>query len=87
MTHTGGSTYTTNITAMPYQTNVQYRIIASDNANNSAVNDNQGSLYTYVVIPELPSSLTFVLVFSITTVAIIFLKNKKKQDADKSPLI
>ncbi len=52
MTPSGGNSYAVNITAMPNQTVVRYKIIASDNSNNTAVNDNSGLLYTYTVIPE-----------------------------------
>ena len=48
----GGGTYTANITAMPGQTYVKYKVIAYDDADNAAVDDNSGLLYTYTVISE-----------------------------------
>lgn len=72
----GGDTFTANITAMPYQTNVKYLIIAYDSFNNSALNDNSGFHFTYTVIPEFPS-LIAPLLFMITTllIAIVYRKS------------
>ncbi|MEM2917816.1 MAG: hypothetical protein QXN63_05655 [Candidatus Bathyarchaeia archaeon] len=36
---------------------VKYKIIAYDNAKNIKVDDNNGQYYTYMVIPEYPSTL------------------------------
>ncbi len=66
MTWIGGDTYTANITEMPYQTNVRYKIIAYDNSNNSAVNDNDENFYTYIVISEF-SSVAIIMVFFVAT--------------------
>jgi hypothetical protein len=47
---------------MPNQTNVKYKIVAYDNFNNSAVNDNTGLYFTYTVIPEFPSMIVPLLI-------------------------
>jgi hypothetical protein len=72
-----GNTYVADIPAMPDQTNVKYRIIAYDNQNNFAVNDNSGAFYSYLVIPEFSSALIFVAVFVMGTLAILAWKKQK----------
>ena len=62
-----GNVYVDHIPAMPDQTQVKYRIIAYDNLNNVAVDDNLGLFYNYMVIPEFPSVAIFVAVFVIVT--------------------
>jgi hypothetical protein len=47
-----GDTYVGEIPGLPARTNVQYKIIAYDNAGNFAVEDNAGQYYVYVVIQE-----------------------------------
>jgi glucose/arabinose dehydrogenase len=75
----GGDSYTANITAMPYQTQVRYKIFAIDNANNTAVNDNSGLFYTYTVIPEFPSTPTVLfLIITVLTTALILSKKRRK---------
>ncbi|NWG10330.1 PQQ-dependent sugar dehydrogenase [Candidatus Bathyarchaeota archaeon] len=73
----GGDTYTGNITAMPYQTQVEYRIIAHDNADNTAVNDNLGLFYTYTVIPEFPSTQIITVLMASTLIATFFSCKKR----------
>lgn len=73
----GGDTYTGNITAMPYQTQVKYRIIAHDNADNTAVNDNSGLFYTYTVIPEFSSIQILAVLMAITLIATFFSRKKR----------
>jgi len=65
-------TYTANITEMPYQTNVRYKIIAYDNSNNSAVKDNNENFYTYTVIPEFSSAAIILLFFVATLIAAVY---------------
>ena len=52
MTRITAGTFSAKIPAMPNQATVEYRTIAYDNFNNSAVSDNQELLYRYTVIPE-----------------------------------
>lgn len=72
----GEDTFTANITAMLYQTNVKYIIIAYDNFNNLAVNNNSGLYFTYTVIPEFPS-LTVPLLFMILSVLLVAVMHRK----------
>jgi hypothetical protein len=49
MNKTTGDIYEGEIPGLPAGTDVQYRIIAYDNAGNSAINDNNGQNYAYAV--------------------------------------
>jgi len=51
MVNTTGTTYQGEIPAFAEGTRVSYKIIAYDDADNSAVNDNTGQYYVYVVVP------------------------------------
>jgi hypothetical protein len=64
MLPTEGDTFTADIPGMPNQTNVKYKIVAYDNFNNSAVNDNTGLYFTYTVIPEFPSMIVPLLIIA-----------------------
>jgi hypothetical protein len=64
-----GNTYSADIPSMPDETEVRYRIIATDNLGNVAENDNLGLLYNYTVIPEFPSATIFALTFITATYA------------------
>jgi hypothetical protein len=66
--------YNAEIPAMPEQTQVNYRIIAYDNLNNFAVQDNLGGLYNYTVIPEF--STTTILTILIITSTLIAITQK-----------
>ena len=55
---------------------VEYRIIAYDNAGNVALEDNNGQYYTYTVIPEFPSAPTLLLAIIITSFTVIISKRK-----------
>lgn len=74
----GGDTYAANITEMPYQTNVRYKIIAYDNSNNSAINDNSENFYTYIVVPEFSSASILLLFFMATLIATVARARKKR---------
>ena len=54
---------------------VEYRIIAYDNAGNVALEDNNGQYYTYTVIPEFPS-ITILLLMLIVLSTIVSVKRK-----------
>ena len=47
---------------------VEYRIIAYDNAGNVALEDNNGQYYTYTVIPEFPSITTLLLMLIVLSI-------------------
>jgi hypothetical protein len=67
------------IPSFPYGTLVQYMILAEDNSNNIATNDNMGQYYIYTVIPENPSITTLTLLMSLVTVATILTRRKIKK--------
>jgi hypothetical protein len=71
------NTYTGEILGFEADTHVQYKIIAYDNANNPAVEDNAGNYYVYTVIPEL-RKLTILFFMIITSIAIILTKTRKQ---------
>jgi len=77
MTQISHGTFSANIPAMPYQTTVEYKIIAYDNANNSAVSDNQGLLYSYTVVPEFPSAAVLAVLMSSTLLTSVVIKKRK----------
>jgi hypothetical protein len=53
-------------------TQVEYRILAYDNAGNEQIADNQGQYYTYTVVPEFPSLEAAILFFIITLLVVAF---------------
>lgn len=57
---------------------VTYKIVAYDNAENMAVNDNNGYNYQYHVIPEFPSATILPLFLTSALLAIIFSQRKQK---------
>jgi len=69
------NTYTGKIPGFEANTHIQYKIIAYDHANNSAVEDKNGEYYVYTVIPEFQSLA--LLIFMITTlIAVILTKTR-----------
>ncbi|MEM3698181.1 MAG: hypothetical protein QXQ94_11950 [Candidatus Bathyarchaeia archaeon] len=59
---------------------VTYKIVAYDNAENMAVENNNGYYYQYHVIPEFPlTALTLVILTLTTLIATIILRTKRKQ--------
>jgi hypothetical protein len=77
MTQIASGTFSANIPAMPYQTIVEYKIIAYDNFNNSAVSDNQGLLYSYTVVPEFPSGAVVAVLMASTLLTAAVIKKRK----------
>jgi len=69
----------------PDGTEVQYKIIAYDNAENPAVDDNEGEYYIYTVIPEFPVAI-FLLLFIILTLVTVRAHSKKEQERN-APVI
>jgi hypothetical protein len=57
---------------------VKYKIVAYDNAGNSAIKDNNGYYYTYQVIPEFPSPIILLLFILTTMISFIFVKEREK---------
>lgn len=81
MSHVSGDIYPADIPAMPDQTQVRYRIIAYDNIDNVAVEDNLGGFYKYMVIPEFSSIGIFTVIFAIGTLVAVIRKLTKKSAA------
>lgn len=75
MAKSSGDTYTAIIQGFEEGKQVTYKIIASDNINNVAVEDNAGTYYIYTVIPEFQAILLMFIV--LTVVAVVFSKNRK----------
>ncbi|MEM3665945.1 MAG: nitroreductase family protein [Candidatus Bathyarchaeia archaeon] len=69
------STYAIEIPGFEANTRVQYKIVAYDNANNTAVEDNEGIYYVYIVIPEFQNYTTLIFI-SITLLILILTKRK-----------
>jgi len=64
------------------ETYVKYKIVAYDNAENMAVEDNAGQYYTYTVIPEFSSSLILLLVMVLSVLAVVLAKRKLPRKPD-----
>ena len=64
------------------ETYVKYKIVAYDNAENMAVEDDAGQYYTYTVIPEFPSSLILLLVMVLSVLAVVLAKRKLPRKPD-----
>ncbi len=60
MTHTTGDQYQVDIPAQSFGTFVEYYIVATDNAANSATEDNGGSYYSYTVTDATPPLISSV---------------------------
>ena len=58
------------------ETYVKYKIVAYDNAENMAVEDNAGQYYAYTVIPEFHSSLIVLLLMVLSVLAVVLAKRK-----------
>lgn len=78
MSHKGGNLYDANVTAMLYQIRVKYKIIAFDNANNMAVEDNGGLFYDYVVVPEFSPALIIPAFLLVTLMVTVFRLRSQK---------
>ncbi len=74
MTSTSGNMYSGEIPGFEEETRIQYRILAYDNSNNFAAEDNAGNYYIYTVIPEFQF---LILVFvTLTSLAVILAKKR-----------
>ena len=72
------SLYEGIIPGQSLDTTVKYKIIAYDNANNSAAEDNAGEYYPYLVIPEFSTWLSLFVTIFLITIAAILVKRKLK---------
>lgn len=78
MTHLTGDIWNTTIPAFPYGTNVNYTIIAEDNAGNVITTEQiYGYKYEYQVVPEF-STLTGIIALMITTLLLAIFSKKKR---------
>lgn len=66
--------YETTIPGYPLNANVTYRILAYDNAENMAENDNSGSYFIYTVIPEFTQTLILIFFLTLTLAVAVFTK-------------
>lgn len=74
MTNTAGNMYSGEIPGFEEEIRIQYRILAYDNSDNLAVEDNAGNYYVYTVIPEFQFLiLSFV---ALTSLAVILAKKR-----------
>jgi len=69
--------YEGEIPEQPLGTWVRYEIVAYDNANNVAIEDNAGNYYTYPVIPEFTTWAFCYAVLLCTTVVLILMKRRR----------
>ena len=76
MTEASQNAYETTIPGHEDGTFVMYKIIASDNIGNQAVNNNNGYYYVYNVIPELQNLTLTLLTLMTLTFAIAAYKRK-----------
>ena len=77
MTLLSDDIYNATIPPNVYGTYVQYKIVAYDEAENMAVNDNAGAYYVYHVIPEFPTLVPLILIIAVATLAAVLVKSKK----------
>jgi len=76
--NSGTSLYEGTIPGQSANATVEFKIVAFDNSNNSAVEDNAGAYYVYVVIPEFQTLLSlFVTIFVITALITLIKKRRK----------
>ncbi|MGD2066864.1 MAG: nitroreductase family protein [Candidatus Bathyarchaeota archaeon] len=74
MTGVSGNMYSGDIPGFEEETRIQYRILAYDNSNNLAVEDNAGNYYVYTVIPEF--QFLILAFFVLTSLAVILAKRR-----------
>jgi len=71
--------YEGTIPEQPAGTDVQYKIIAYDNAGNVAVEEYELTYYAYSVIPEFPLAMLLPLLMFATLVAVMLAKNRRQE--------
>jgi len=77
MTSGGKEMWNATIPALPYGTNVTYRIEAQDIASNNITSDESGYTFGYTVIPEFPTVLILPMLVVATSVCVLFMKKKR----------
>jgi len=80
MTSTAGNMYSGEIPGFEEGTQIRYRILAYDNSDNLAVEDNAGNYYIYTVIPEFQF-----LILSFVTLTLLAVILAKKKTITKKP--
>jgi hypothetical protein len=75
MTSSSSDIFSAIISGFEEGEQVQYRILAYDNSNNLAVEDNAGKYYIYTVIPEFQNFLILMFIAS-TALAVILTKKR-----------
>ncbi len=65
---------------------VKYRIVAFDNAENQAVNDNAGQYYVYFVIPEFPQTPILLLLLMVFAIIAVLLGKRALQTPKQTKL-
>ena len=68
------NTYQAKIGGYENCTWVRYKIDAYDNAENHAVNDNEGYYYVYHVIPEFSTTVIMLLLLFLVTISLLITK-------------
>jgi len=77
MTTLEGNVWNATIPAFPHGTNINYRIIAEDNMNNTITTEELfGYQYHYEVVPEFPTWTLMLLILIMLTVATVMIKRK-----------
>jgi hypothetical protein len=76
MENISGDNYEATIPAFMPNNVVDYQIIAYDIPGDAAVEDNAGSYYHYVTIPEFPSTVIPPLLLIFSTLTVIVLAKK-----------
>jgi len=73
------NTYQETIPGYGNCTWVTYRIVAYDNDGNQALNDNNGYLYGYHVVPEFSSVVLLVFFVATFTITVVFARRKSPE--------
>jgi hypothetical protein len=83
MDNISDNTYVGKIPGFEAGTNVQYKIIAYDNANNPAVEDKNGEYYIYTVIPEFTTTMTLALFIIVSLSAACLARKVNRKEKQK----
>ncbi len=78
--------YETTIPGQQPGVNLKYSILAYDNAGNSVKNNNAGSYFVYIVVPEFPSNIVLPLFIAITLIAVAVSRRTRKPEKLASSL-
>jgi hypothetical protein len=78
MSSVSANTYSGEIPGFEEDQSIQYKILAYDNADNLAIEDNAGGYYIYTVISEFQNFLILMFIAS-TLLAVILTKTRNKQ--------